>query len=103
MGFFGSNERVDATPRGSKEKNMGKFGRASAMALSLLALAGCNLEGPKLLHPGNAATQQKRAERFDPYPSPDIGPEVAGSRPRDYQVPRPETTRSRWTTDGARE
>ena len=44
-----------------------------------------------------AAYQQKKAERFDPYADNDIGPEVVGARPRDYQKPIPETSRARWT------
>ena len=82
---------------------MGKFAKSAILTLSLVALAGCNLDGPKLFHPGNAATQQKRAERFDPYPDKDIAPEVVGGRPRDYQVPIPETERSRWPIPGVRE
>ena len=41
-----------------------------------------------------ALGQQLRAERFDPYPEVDTGPEVVGGRPRDYQVPMSEPARA---------
>jgi len=66
-------------------------------AVLVAGLAGCGVERPHLFHPGPAAYQQKKAERFDPYADNDIGPEVVGSRPRDYQKPIPETSRARWT------
>jgi hypothetical protein len=72
-------------------------GRWVIAAVLLAGLGGCGVERPRLLHPGPAAYQQKKAERFDPYADNDIGPEVVGARPRDYQKPIPETSRARWT------
>ncbi len=72
-------------------------GRWIVAAVLLTGLAGCGMERPRLLHPGPAAYQQKKAERFDPYADNDIGPEVVGARPRDYQKPIPEPSRARWT------
>ncbi len=58
---------------------------------------GCrNLEGPSLVGPGTAASQQARAQRFDPYPENEPGPPVVGSRPAEYQDPPPEVQRARW-------
>ena len=69
------------------------------LALVLLGeLAGCaGVSKPNWTNPGTAAQQQKRAERFDPYPDPNMAPEAVGVRPREYQVPPPETERARWT------
>lgn len=59
--------------------------------LALLSLATCggctSLARPPLFDPGPADIQQARAIRFDPYPSPDIGPPVEGGRPLDYSRP----------------
>ncbi len=60
---------------------------------------GCtNITGPDVWHPGSAQSQQRRAERFDPYVDNDIGPAVLGGRPPGYEEPIPETQRSRWNT-----
>ena len=50
---------------------------------------------PALFDPGPAEVQQRRAQRWDPFPEPDIGPEVEGARPRDFQEPMSEAERSR--------
>jgi predicted small lipoprotein YifL len=76
---------------------MRDLGRWVVAAVLLAGLAGCGMERPRLFHPGPAAYQQKKAERFDPYADNDIGPEVVGARPRDYQKPIPEPSRARWT------
>jgi hypothetical protein len=46
-----------------------------------------------LLHPGSAEYQQTRAERFDPYPEPDVAPDGGGMRPLQYDQPAPQTER----------
>lgn len=57
-------------------------------------LAGCtNVAPPDWCHPGSAMYQRAQAERSDPYPLPDTGPEVVGGRPRDFQVPHLEPAR----------
>lgn len=72
----------------------------SSLAAGLLVLcliAGCQSTAkPSLAHPRSADIQQKRAERYDPYPEPNVGPGMGETRPRDYQIPPAETTRSRW-------
>jgi hypothetical protein len=60
-------------------------------------LTGCKSDaGPDWLHPGTQQAQQARALRYDPYPEPNIGPNVDGARPRDYDKPLAETQRARW-------
>ena len=61
------------------------------------ATGGCKTEAkPQLANPGSVESQQRRATQFDPFPQPDIGPDVVGARPRDYQQPVAETNRARW-------
>lgn len=58
-----------------------------------LALAGCaSVAPPRLLHPGTAQMQQKRAEQYDPYPLPELGPPTE-ARPRGFLLPQPDTER----------
>jgi len=66
-------------------------------ALLLLGTAGCaGMRGPGPAGPGPAAYQQTLAEQFDPYPENEPGPEIVGSRPREFQKPIPETPRVQW-------
>ena len=66
-------------------------------AVVAVGLAGCSsMSRPNWFHPGPAAHQQGKAERFDPYPENELGPEIIGARPREYQKPPPETSRARW-------
>jgi hypothetical protein len=58
----------------------------------LVAPAGCNVAPPRLLHPGTAQAQQLRAEEFDPYPLPELGPPTE-ARPRGFLLPQPDTER----------
>jgi hypothetical protein len=58
--------------------------------LVVLAPAGCaDVAVPRILHPGSEEYQQVRAEQFDPYPLPDVGPEIVGGRPLQYIKPAP--------------
>jgi len=60
-------------------------------------IAGCaNMGAPSLFHPGPAEVQQRRAERFDPYPENETGPTIVGARPRGYENPPAEILRARW-------
>jgi hypothetical protein len=60
---------------------------------ALLVAAGCSsVEPPRLLHPGTAATQRTRAEQFDPYPLPELGPPTE-ARPRGFLLPQPDAER----------
>jgi hypothetical protein len=68
----------------------------AAMAMSL---SGCAPEMASLrqsfAHPGPAAYQRAQAIQHDPYPLNDVGPEVVGGRPREYQIPINEVERAR--------
>ncbi|TWT99678.1 hypothetical protein Pla108_06210 [Botrimarina colliarenosi] len=63
--------------------------------LTLAAGCGPNVRKPSLFDPGNAATQQYNAIYHDPYPMPDVAPEIVGGRPREYAQPVPEAARAR--------
>ena len=75
---------------------MPKFGCLILAAALMLGAAGCRGMGPDWLHPGPAEFQQSRAERFDPYPENETGPQIVGARPREYQKPATEPSRARW-------
>ncbi len=68
-----------------------------ALLLLTLPLAACSsaVRKPRLLHPGPANFQRNNATQFDPYPPNDMGPEIVGGRPRGFQKPPNEITRSR--------
>ena len=53
---------------------------------------------PNLYNPGPAPYQRAEAIRHDPYPLNDVGPEIEGGRPRDYQQPVNEVERARMAT-----
>ena len=61
------------------------------VAIATLTLSGCqDLAGPQWLNPGSSPEQQRRAQWFDPYPSPTMGPLDVTVRPPMYQNPPPE-------------
>lgn len=75
---------------------MGKVG-SLLLAILLFGGAGCrSVSPPNWFHPGPAAYQQSTAERYDPYPENEIGPQIVGARPREFQKPPPEPVRARW-------
>lgn len=71
--------------------------RFTPWIICVLLLCGCSptLHKPQLLHPGPAWYQRRIAEEFDPYPLNDLGPEIVGGRPREFQKPDNEVTRAR--------
>ncbi len=63
---------------------------AALLLFALAPLCGCaDVAVPHLLHPGSEQYQQSRAEVFDPYPLPDVGPDIVGGRPLQYIKPAP--------------
>jgi hypothetical protein len=72
-----------------------------ALASLGLIFTGCTAEVhryirfPDFLHPGWANQQRHDAIEHDPYPLNDVGPEVVGGRPREYQQPVREVERAR--------
>jgi hypothetical protein len=75
--------------------------RRTTVTVALLAtsLVGCAPEAAALrqsfAHPGPAAYQRAQAIQHDPYVLNDVGPEVVGGRPREYQIPLNEVERAR--------
>jgi hypothetical protein len=82
--------------------------RAKCRWLSLVAAAtaaaissGCTPDVhrykrfPDFFHPGWAQQQRNDAVAHDPYPLDDVGPEIVGGRPREYQRPLNEVERAR--------
>ncbi|MCA9240652.1 MAG: hypothetical protein KDA37_10645 [Planctomycetales bacterium] len=67
------------------------------LAIGLTSAPGCggNFRLPNLFHPGPTGPQRYDAVYHDPYPIDDLGPEVEGGRPREYQRPVPQVTRGR--------
>jgi hypothetical protein len=67
--------------------------RQALALIAVVGLSGCpTIQGPGYLHPGSAAQQQNQAQRFDPYPATDVGPDMA-ARPLAYIRPAPENER----------
>lgn len=80
--------------------------------LCLMVLTGCRgsqpaaepIPAPYAMPPSTAMRpprsypefQQRQAEAFDPYPQTELGPEVVGGRPRDFDKPRAEPVRGIW-------
>ena len=61
-------------------------------------IAACSpsVRTPRLYNPGPAGYQRYQATAgHDPYPLPDVGPEIEGGRPREFQRPTPEVERAR--------
>src|SRR3954452_4468845 len=69
------------------------------IAIVSSSVIGCAPEMASLrqsiAHPGPAAYQRAQAIQHDPYPLSDVGPEVVGGRPREYQIPVNEVERAR--------
>ncbi len=63
--------------------------------LPLLAACSATVRKPQLQHPGPAGYQRNNAMQFDPYPLNDMGPEIVGGRPIDFQKPPAEVLRAR--------
>ena len=61
-----------------------------------LGAAGCMSNMSRWSDPGTIRCQQSRAALFDPYPDDDLGPEVVGGRPREFQRPMPGPVKDTW-------
>jgi hypothetical protein len=64
-------------------------------ACAPLVACSSTIRWPNLRGPGPATYQRAQAEQTDPFPIPDMGPEVVGGRPREFDKPRDEVRRSR--------
>lgn len=67
------------------------------LAAAIVIFAGC--QSPHWDRPGTIQQQRLRATIHDPYPDPDLGPEVDGGRPREFIRPLPEPVRNRIYVD----
>ena len=76
---------------------------ALTIVTAMIVSTGCRSTGkPQFFGPGpgSAPYQQHQAQQFDPYPEPNIGPNVDGGRPQGYANPAPEPMRghpNQWT------
>ena len=79
-----------------------------AAGLAGIASQGCHgtawpdLYGPVNMDNRQLEAERKKAERFDPYASPDLGPAFEGSRPPGYETNWSETARSRYVLPSGR-
>ncbi len=69
--------------------------KVAAIPLLLVGLSGCRSDRSLLQPPGSMEKQRHDATVFDPYADNEIGPEVVGGRPKDFQQPLPDADRSR--------
>lgn len=69
------------------------------LPLSVAIFPGCNSGGAAPRGPGTIQQQRLGAALHDPYADPNLGPEVVGSRPREFQKPLAEPVRNRWLRD----
>jgi hypothetical protein len=58
------------------------------------AVGAGGVQGPNWNSPGTLSQQQQRANVFDPFANNEVGPEIVGGRPRDFQKPMSEATRA---------
>jgi hypothetical protein len=70
--------------------------RVWLLAVCYAFVSGCGYSRPLLGPPGPIYQQQQNASIHDPYALNDLGPEVVGGRPRDFQKPLAEPVRNRW-------
>jgi hypothetical protein len=69
------------------------------LAVALAASIGC-MRRPNIFSPPGSTTYQRyHATIHDPYPDHDLGPEIVGGRPREFDKPHPEPIRNRWLSD----
>lgn len=71
------------------------------LASAVLCSSGCNRLSPYTWYNASPQFHEAQIQRFDPYPDNDIGPEMEGVRPPDFQTPVSIPARSRWLTGGA--
>jgi hypothetical protein len=76
-------------------KNLATLAAGLFLCGSFLGCQNEKLGKPDVFHPRSADVQQKRALRYDPYPDT-AGPDMSGTRPREYASPPAEVSRARW-------
>ena len=73
--------------------------RIAALLILVASAGGCRTMWPDWFQPGPIDYQRQRAAVHDPYPDNDLGPQVVGGRPREFQKPAAEPVRNRALTD----
>ena len=67
-----------------------------SLIVAAVSLSGCRgIYVPSFQGPGSADYQRAWAQRYDPYPENQVGPEVLGGRPREFEETRSEPQRAR--------
>lgn len=71
---------------------------AALVALfAIVGSAGCASTGlPRVFDDRTVDEQRQDAERFDPYPEAETGPNNLGTRPREFDKGVAEPSRARW-------
>lgn len=94
LGVFGQPNRPSHV--GTLVTRFSSRCRATILATLLVVVCGCSntIRWPNFLHPGPVGYQRHAALFHDPYPVDDMGPEIVGGRPREYQRPIPEVERA---------
>ncbi len=69
--------------------------KLAVLVLLVAGLVGCRADQSLLKPPGSVEKQRFNATMFDPYADNEIGPEVVGGRPKDFQKPLSDSDRSR--------
>jgi len=67
-----------------------------ALGVVSSTLTACSpfMQTPRLHHPGPAGYQRANGTLYEPYPQPEVGPEIVGGRPPDYATPPNEVERA---------
>ncbi|UUO08180.1 membrane or secreted protein [Blastopirellula sp. J2-11] len=82
--------------------NLRPLALATVAVLAVSQCAGCwPLQRTPLFDPGTMQQQQQRAMAYDPYTNNDLGPEVLGGRPRDFDRPVAEAVQNDGSNFGA--
>jgi hypothetical protein len=74
---------------------MTTYRRSILCLLLVIGGVGCGWNRSVAGRPGTLDQQRFAASMHDPYADNDAGPEIVGSRPREFAKPRPEPTRNR--------
>ena len=64
--------------------------------LVVATMPGCSHSRPRVWPAGPIHQQQQNASLHDPYFDNDLGPEVVGGRPREFEKPLSEPVRRQW-------
>ena len=72
---------------------------ACIFAFVLVGMTGCVPRNRLFAPQGSTTYQRYHATIHDPYPDRDLGPEIVGGRPREFEQAHPEAVRNRWLRD----